>query len=624
MLDVRAAGEREWVNFLTPLLRRDKMINRNTGQPFTDKELTDVLRKTYRNISTGGMDTIKPGKPRQESVLQKLDRERFLLFKDADSWITYAERFGATDYWSTITGYSENMARDVARVQLLGPQPSATVRAINQVLERAAKEIDPRATRPLGEGEVRNVSFQVLYDEVIGANQSLSNAQTLSKGGEIIRAISLSATLGSAYFSAITDFGFAKVAASMSGLPYLRVIGRMAKTFRPGSPADARAAIRAGLTAQGWISQAIGAQRLSGEVITTEWARRMTDTVLRLGLLSPHTDALRWSFGQELMGWVTENLARSFDELPAPLRESMARVGMNASEWNTIRATKPFRDPETGATWLRPMDIAAEGNETAASRLFTFIQNEIEAAVPTSNARARAILRAGTQKGTLLGEVVRTAGLLKQFPVSIMAVQFARAAAFAGERAARTGGSAAAGRAIYFAHLVIASTMMATIGETMSQITRGRFPEALANPTDENVLPFLKSVGFRAGAAGLIGDFIFSDINNEYRLTNFFLGPAIGGTGFGAIKLTAGNIMQAAADEDTDIGRESVRFVQDNLPGGRLWFTRIALERIIFDEIQRLVDPNAESSFRRQREFSRDKLGSKYFIRPGKGIEDIF
>ena len=347
---VGSVTEDEWIQSLLPLLDRTKMIDRVTNEPFTDEALDKVLRKTYRNISTGGLDRIgKTGDPVQvESILQRLERDRFLHFKDGDAYLTYQDRFGEPNFWRTITGYSDSMARDIARIELFGPQPTGTVRLINDELVRAAKELKPDAKTPL---QTVGISFQNLYDEATGITNvsGAGPAEAWAVGNEVVRATALSSTLGGAFFSAWTDFAFSTMAARMSGLPMLKVMNRYLKNFKPGDSADRRIALRTQMGAQGMISQAIAAQRMAGEVMTNEVARRVTDTVLRASLLSPHTDSLRWAFGTELTGWLTDNAGNQWSALPQLLRNNLQRVGFAL----VVVFELPFADAATlfaGAT----------------------------------------------------------------------------------------------------------------------------------------------------------------------------------------------------------------------------------------------------------------------------------
>ncbi len=80
-----------------------------------------------------------------------------------------------------------------------------------------------------------------------------------------------------------------------------------------------------------------------------------------------------------------------------------------------------------------------------------------------------------------------------------------------------------------------------------------------------------------------------------------------------AVKLTLGNIQELAAEgEARNPGRELSRFIEANAPGRSLWYTRLAMERLIFDELEAAIDPNAARSFRRI-----EQGAQRFFWRPG-------
>lgn len=607
-VSIREAGREEWVRFIAPLLDREKMADPDTGMPLAETRLTEILNDVWEDFNRGFADDIEPGRFAGQSLATRLQAERFFQFRDADSFIAYSKRFGRNNsFWDDVVGYSELMSRRLAEVELFGPSPVSTVRFVEDVLTRTERE---RTGRNVGKPATANtgLTFEDVFKEVTGRTNALSSSgrEAFAMYSEGLRATILSATLGSAWFSSFVDFALAKVAADMSGLPFMRVMGRYTRLFRPGDPADQAEAIRAGLTAQGAISQSLAAQRVGGEIITNNFARTMTERVLRVGLLAPHTDALRWSVGREWLNFLTGLRGKVWDELPDPVRRGLKRVDMTEEDWNVIRNTPLYRDPQTGGEFLRHIDVARAGNKTAARKLFSFLNNEVEASVPAANPLARAIIRRGTERGTFAGELLRTGGLLKQFPVSIMLTQFARQAAV---RAEQTNFS----RGVYLANLAITTIMLGLIGETAFRLSTGTVPD-FQNPR------FIKDAAFRAGTVGLIGDFLWSDLNNQYRVTSMMFGPALGGTVPDFVKLTGGNAQQLFSGEDTDFGREATRFVQNNLPGGRLWFARLALEQLIFDEIQRMVDPDAEASFARQRQFIESELQGTALVSPGSAL----
>ena len=85
-----------------------------------------------------------------------------------------------------------------------------------------------------------------------------------------------------------------------------------------------------------------------------------------------------------------------------------------------------------------------------------------------------------------------------------------------------------------------------------------------------------------------------------------------------AIKLTLGNIQELIAEGETrNAGRELSRFIEANAPGRSLWYARLAFERLIFDELEAAIDPNAAKSFRKIEQGARRDYGQRFWWRPG-------
>ncbi len=80
--------------------------------------------------------------------------------------------------------------------------------------------------------------------------------------------------------------------------------------------------------------------------------------------------------------------------------------------------------------------------------------------------------------------------------------------------------------------------------------------------------------------------------------------------------------MQLASGEKTHFGRELVRFARSNIPGSNIWYLRLAWERIVIDQLQYLLDPEANESFKRRQQFWKRETGQEFFWRPGEVLPD--
>ena len=53
------------------------------------------------------------------------------------------------------------------------------------------------------------------------------------------------------------------------------------------------------------------------------------------------------------------------------------------------------------------------------------------------------------------------------------------------------------------------------------------------------------------------------------------------------------------------------------MPGRSIWFARLAMERLIFDELEAAIDPNARRSFRMIEQRARKEYRQRFFWKPG-------
>ena len=94
--------------------------------------------------------------------------------------------------------------------------------------------------------------------------------------------------------------------------------------------------------------------------------------------------------------------------------------------------------------------------------------------------------------------------------------------------------------------------------------------------------------------------------------------PVLGSQVPKAISLSVGNIQELIAEgEAKNAGRELSRFIEANMPGRSLWYSRLAMERLIFDELEAAIDPKAARSFRRIEQGARRDYGQRFWWKPG-------
>jgi hypothetical protein len=64
-------------------------------------------------------------------------------------------------------------------------------------------------------------------------------------------------------------------------------------------------------------------------------------------------------------------------------------------------------------------------------------------------------------------------------------------------------------------------------------------------------------------------------------------------------------------------GGSGVQILKHLTPGSNLWFSRLATDRLVFDQLQRLADPNYARSFANREARAAKQYGQGFFWKPG-------
>ena len=287
----------------------------------------------------------------------------------------------------------------------------------------------------------------------------------------------------------------------------------------------------------------------------------------------------------------------------------MPAEGVTSQDWDRIRRA-PLQVDEGGQRIMHIGTIATDPDRfMSANRLQSMILNESKFAVPEATAKTRAVLTQGLRPGSLPGEVVRSVTLFKTFPVTILQTHLF----------GRLFGDAQMSvmdRMGYAAKLFVGTTIMGALAVQLKDMAKGRDPRPMGSAS------FLGAAILQGGGAGILGDFLFADHNRfGGGLSATVAGPVVG-LADQAVRLTAGNIQELITEgEAKGMGTELVRFARSLTPGQNLWYTRLAFERAVFDNLQKAVDPDYNQRFRRIERRAEKDYGAGFFVPPGEGIE---
>ncbi|MGE0212288.1 MAG: hypothetical protein AB7S41_11385 [Parvibaculaceae bacterium] len=587
------AGKETWKAFVTPMLDVAKMRH-PSGRPLMRHELSDALDAVYDAIVTEGWSKRQPASvPFGKGALASQRAEhRFLIFRSAEDWTAYAQVYGQPNAFASMMNHVSSMARDIAALEILGPNPSATIEFLKQT---AMQEGKLRAAAGIPRAASRGARKAKLLEDMWNGYRGTADAPVtkgLATFGTASRNWITASVLGSAVISAVpTDPMFQAIARHMAGIPVANTLFATAKAFRQGTKAQA---VRNHLILDSAMHVFGEQARYVGMLDGPHWSNVLPDRVLAISGLTPWTQSGRHAFGLEFAGALADQAHLPFDR--APLKKAFERWGISPEEWDRIRSAKQIDD------MLSPAAIE-HVDPKLAERVAEMILMETEYAVPSTTLRGQGMWRGENRPGTIVGEIRRSAAMFKSFAVTF--------ALLYGGRLAREWSASRARGAAYAGAILATTTLGGALAMWTKDVINGRDPRPLNSKT-------MAAAMLQGGGLGIYGDFLFSDVNRfGGGFDQMLLGPVVERAGT-VRDLTIGNAIQLAAGEDTDFLQELIRFARVNVPGSNVWMWRLAYDRVLLDGLQHATDPQANKAFKRKQQYYRREFGSEFWWAPGE------
>lgn len=621
VLKARAIGPGRYKQLVRETMDRERMIDYATGKPMTDARFERFLDEHARNVIEGE-DGLPSGAVKGRPMLaNSRDYARALHFKDAESWMRFAETVGEhADVFETVMDYVHSMANDIAQLKLMGPNPEAWKRFVIDLFGRepARLRVEASADAPTKqiartvranqkvEGRVglERKMFENLFSEVTGQNKIPVNIELGRRLGDARQWLSAT-QLGSALLSSFNDTGTLAMAARFNGLPVMNVV-RHSTTMMTEKGSEVFTA-QQGLLAD-TIAQAAGAaERISGEVIRTGIAGKLASANIRLSGLRRWTAIWRASFGLEWMAHLARERGKRFADLDPKNQEAFARYGITEADWDAIRSMAPS-EPRPNALLVRPIDLLDAGREDLALKLHHLIFTEMDHAVIDQNPLARSFILGQSRPGTIGGETRRAVGMYRSFTVTFMVQQFGRALARGWD------GSRLGHGALTF----VALTGLGALSMQAKEIAAGRDPLSLDPSSRHGVLGWGKAI-LQGGGLGAFSDILSVD-KTRYGNTwaSYLAGPMFSTTESVLGNFVLKNLQAAAKGEETHFLGDAAYIGGRLMPGSSLWFGRAAFQRGVLDQMALMADPRAPDRFRRIEEQSQREWGQRHWWQPGR------
>lgn len=606
-LRVAQAGRDAWVETILPMLDRGRYAD-DIGRPWDDARLREFLGKAWDTIATNGHANSEPGQYAGAGKRANRHAEsRQIHFKDADSVINYWQAFGERTAADILIGHVDTMARDIAFLEHFGPNPDITYRTMRDAALKAATVADPVKTASL---EGRAHKLDLLYDYAAGRTKPTANA-AVSGTADAIAQLNVAGKLGGAMWASLFgDKVLMETVSHLNNLPLLQRWRTELATLNPANAADRRLLQQQGLMLEGVRG---GLNRFYEGLGQTGLTGKLANAVMRVSGMNAINEMRKGAFGASLFSAIGNEIAagKSFDSLADSDIRTLKHYGITADDWAIWQKAKLQDLGHGNTTALTPDAIAGiEGIDAAAKRnamvkLLGAVNTEADFAIVTPGWKERAQFYGDLQRGTVKGEIARSALQFKSFPWA----QFQRMMDAVANKEGYVGKSAMT------ASLIVGSTVAGAMIMQVRDMLSGK------DPRDMTDWKFWPAAFLQGGALGIYGDFMYGASNTRYGSgpVEVLAGPTIGPLLEMGLVQPLQAVKKTMEGRETHLAAQTLQDVKGFIPGNNLWYTKAATDHLIMQQVMEQLSPGYLSSIRSrtQREYGQD-----WWWTPGQAAPD--
>lgn len=620
-----AQNREAWVDFIMPLVDRQRYLD-DEGNLLSDDQMREFLGECWRTISTQGTGDdfgSRVAGARRATRANRYSQHRAIHFKDAQSYITYEQKFGTGSVMSTIVGRVRSMSKDIALLESLGPNPTTSFEMLDRIADADLKNATSNESTADRGWKYRDINGSLgvkvrdMWNVLNGNADIPAGTGVFASFMQGARNLQVAGKLGSAFISSFSDIPSYWIAMATNRMnPFTAPFG----LIRWLSKRDREFATRAGILADTVSS---GLCRWYDDNVGNGITAILADTTIRLSLLEAWTNGIRRAFGLNYMAAAGKLVAtKEWGGLDAYDRSRFERHGITESDWRLLRMARP--EDYKGCKMLTrqsleaidPARLQAAGFTTGyrdqvASKYLAMLTDEMHMASIEPDLATRTAASRGYQRGTIDGELARSIMLFKSFPFAVLTRHFERMNSIGRGVQAQTGSRAfgLAARSGYAAGVIVATTCFGALSLQAANILAGR------DMQDVQQWEFWGNAMVKGGGLGILGDMIYNGVFTEgaYGAPNVinFLGP-IAGSAFDTWDIGAGLVGSALYDRETKVGAKVLRLVRGNTPFMNLWYVKGALDHAVFNDLNEMLSPGY---LRRQRDRAKRTQGQEYWWR---------
>lgn len=607
--------------------------------------ILDTLKGMYESIVTGRGNEVTNARKGKYlgpfNLARTLGKHRSLHFKDADSWITYNDKYGAGNIMSAMTNHQRHYAQLAAEMQTFGPNPEALMNSFLDEMQHRVKE-NPKLSDKEKRDEIgrlalvsgnRDTQIGIAFQESRGltsvVNQSHVTAAQLSQG---VRQVNQMSKLGAAVIAAVPADTILSVAnLNYNGVPLLKAyagwVGNIIKTIsRNDSEIEKEVGFLLGEGFDGMIHHVVSAAY--ADESHAGLMNNLTVNFFKMVGLTGWTDIGRKVGARMLSANMGTRITKNWADLDPQFKFVLENHNIKEAEWAIIQKG-PYLQ-ENGNTYVTPDRVTSlddeayhpliEGKITKAKvdrakldleiKVAGFFADEVNYGMLEVDARTRRTMLQGTRPGTLVGEILRHIMQFKGWPIAFGLRLGGRM--IHGNRNATTG-------LFNAGHLIGGLLVAGYASMTAKDYIKGYDRKKFFNPDGSVNTNTLFEAFKYSGAAGVYGDVLFSksDYGSSAALETV-AGPT-GGNIADAITLTMNSLRKglvSATGGKSDYKTEKNQLFNlavTNTPYANVVYVKPVVDWLFMNSFRESLNPGF---FQRQKTRNRKDYGQTMWRSP--------
>jgi hypothetical protein len=610
MFKIRKADPEAWINDV--LSRID--LRKTFGDADPNK-YREILEQTRTNFASGthykedfGDPILVPLKT-TTNIGGSLSKHRMLHFKDSASFIEYNKLYGKGSLRENIMDQMRGLANKTALMEKMGPNPAEVLK---RVFNDLGSELEGTAAIKLSDGRTK---IEKLMHTVDGTS-NIPGSPSVAKWMQIVRAVQSMAKLGGAVVSAVTDIPLFASELKFQGHGWLDSYHNAVLGSFNNIPSKHKKELAMKLSVFFDGMNASMTHRLSGREDFSGASSRALGTFFKYSGLTLWTDRMRQNAGLAMGARLGSLKNESWKNVDDDLKRVLGLYNISEQDWPLLQ--KAVEDAEGGHSFMVPENIrnisdedfissygidagrVGKAKDALEDKLRRYYTDRIDHAVINPDARTMAFLKQGTRPGTVDGEFVRLIAQFKAFPATVVQKTIGREVYGRG-----AGGWKSGSGMMGLAHTIAMTTAFGYISMSAKDILKGK------EPRDPNDPMTWAAAMLQGGALGLYGDFL---LGNSSRYGQSPL-ESLAGPGLGTLSEAAELLMAIRSGEDPSA--KGFKFALANTPFANLFYTRAALDYLIFYRIQEMMSPGY---LRRMEKITQDNNNQEFIVKPSSLI----